>query len=110
MTGLTPNASCQFRGRVAGPSRQGSKSVMKVIHRQAISVAGMAGIAVLGLAGCAEEAPPPAAPQTASSTVAAPSAAPKPMDQPVDPGASLVGPGCADYAVPPQTGPPSVAG
>jgi uncharacterized surface protein with fasciclin (FAS1) repeats len=83
---------------------------MKVIHRQAISVAGLAAIAVLGLSACSNEASTSAAPQTASSSVAAPNAAPKPMDQPVDPGASLVGPGCADYAAQNPTGPASVTG
>src|SRR5262249_29732180 len=46
----------------------------------------------------------------ASPTMATSSVAPKPMDQPVDPGASLVGPGCADYAAQNPTGPASVTG
>lgn len=83
---------------------------MKIIHRQAISVAGLAAVAVLGLSACSNDASTSAAPQTASSTMAASSAAPKPMDQPVDPGAGLVGPGCADYAAANPTGPGSVTG
>jgi filamentous hemagglutinin family protein len=83
---------------------------MKVIHRQAISVAGLAAIAVLGLSACSNDASTSAAPPPASSTMAASSAAPKPMDQPVDPGANLVGPGCADYAAQNPTGPGSVTG
>ena len=79
---------------------------MKVSHRKAISVAGLAAIAVLGLSACSEDASTSATAQPASSTMAATSAAPKPMDQPVDPGANLVGPGCADYAAPePGPGP-----
>jgi uncharacterized surface protein with fasciclin (FAS1) repeats len=83
---------------------------MKIIHRQAFSVAGLAAVAVLGLSACSNDASTSAAPPTASSTMAATSAAPKPMDQPVDPGASLVGPGCADYAAANPTGPGSVTG
>jgi uncharacterized surface protein with fasciclin (FAS1) repeats len=80
---------------------------MKVIHRQAISAAGLAAVAVLGLSACSNDTST-AAP--APSTMAAGSAAPKPMDQPVDPGASLVGPGCADYAAANPRGPGSVTG
>lgn len=83
---------------------------MKIIHRQAFSVVGLAAVAVLGLSACSNDASTSAAPPTASSTMAATSAAPKPMDQPVDPGASLVGPGCADYAAANPTGPGSVTG
>jgi len=83
---------------------------MKVSHRKAISVAGLAAIAVLGLSACSEGASTSATAQPASSTMAATSAAPKPMDQPVDPGANLVGPGCADYAAQNPTGPGSVTG
>ena len=83
---------------------------MKVIHRQAISVAGLAAIAVLGLSACSTDTSSSAAAQPASPTVAASSAAPKPMDKQVDPGANLVGPGCADYAAKVPTGPGSVTG
>lgn len=83
---------------------------MKVIHRQAISVAGLAAIAVLGLSACSNDASTAAPPASTSSSVAAPSAAPKPMDQQVDPGSGLVGPGCADYAAANPTGPGSVTG
>ncbi len=83
---------------------------MKVIHRQAISVAGLAAIAVLGLSACSNDASTSAAPPSTSSAVAASSPAPKPMDRPVDGGAGLVGPGCADYAAANPTGPGSVTG
>ena len=83
---------------------------MKVIHRNAISVAGLAAIAVLGLSACSTDTSTSATAHPASPTMAASSAAPKPMDQPVDPGASLVGPGCADYAAQNPTGPASVTG
>jgi uncharacterized surface protein with fasciclin (FAS1) repeats len=83
---------------------------MKIIQRQAISAAGLAAVAVLGLSACSTDTSTAAPPQTSSSTMAAPSAAPKPMDQPVDPGANLVGPGCADYAAANPTGPGSVTG
>ena len=83
---------------------------MKVIQRQAISVAGLAAVAVLGLSACSGDTSTSATAEPASSTIAATSAAPKPMDQPVDPGANLVGPGCADYAAQNPTGPASVTG
>ena len=83
---------------------------MKVIHRQAISAAGLAAIAVLGLSACSTDASTSAAPASTSSSVAAPSAAPKPMDQPMDAGSGLVGPGCTDYAAQNPTGPGSVTG
>src|SRR6476469_3251544 len=83
---------------------------MKVRHRKAISVAGLAAIAVLGLSACSEGASTSATAQPASSTMAATSAAPKPMDQPVDTGANLVGPGCSGYAAQVPTGPGSVTG
>jgi uncharacterized surface protein with fasciclin (FAS1) repeats len=78
---------------------------MKVIHRQAISVAGVAAVAVLGLSACSSDTSTAAPAPTTSSSMAA-----KPMDQPVDPGAGLVGPGCADYAAQNPTGPGSVNG
>src|SRR5689334_16632047 len=81
---------------------------MKVCHRQAISAAGLAAVAVLGLSACSTDtstAAPASSPAMSSS-----SAAPKPMDQPMDPGAKLVGPGCADYAAQNPTGPASVTG
>jgi uncharacterized surface protein with fasciclin (FAS1) repeats len=82
---------------------------MKVIHRQAISAAGLAAVAVLGLSACSNDTST-ADPAPATSTMAAGSAAPRPMDQPVDPGASLVGPGCAGYAAANPRGPGSVTG
>jgi uncharacterized surface protein with fasciclin (FAS1) repeats len=83
---------------------------MKVIHRQAISVAGLAAVAVLGLSACSSDTSTAEPATASSSSMAASSAAPKPMDQPVDPGANLVGPGCADYAAQNPTGPGSVTG
>jgi uncharacterized surface protein with fasciclin (FAS1) repeats len=84
---------------------------MKVIHRQAISMAGLAAIAVLGLSACSTDASTSAAPPASTSaSVAAPSAAPAPMERSMDPGADLIGPGCADYAAQNPTGPGSVTG
>jgi len=83
---------------------------MKVIHRQAISVAGLAAVAVLGLSACSSDTSTAAPAQPASPTSSSMAAAPKPMDQPVDPGSGLVGTGCAGYAEKVPSGPGSVAG
>jgi uncharacterized surface protein with fasciclin (FAS1) repeats len=83
---------------------------MKIIHRQAISMAGLAAIAVVGLSACSNDASTAAPPEASSSTIGASSVAPRPMDQPVDAGAGLVGPGCADYAAANPTGSGSVTG
>jgi uncharacterized surface protein with fasciclin (FAS1) repeats len=80
---------------------------MKVIHRQAISVVGLAAVAVLGLSACSSDTSTAAPTQPASPSSSAMAA---PMDQPVDPGSGLVGPGCADYAAANPTGPASVTG
>ena len=83
---------------------------MKIEHRKAITAACLAATAILSVSACSNDASTSAATQTASSTMAASSAAPKPMDQPVDPGANLVGPGCADYTAQNPSGPASVTG
>jgi uncharacterized surface protein with fasciclin (FAS1) repeats len=83
---------------------------MKVISRQAISAAGLAAVAVLGLSACSSDSSTAAPAPATSSSMAASTAAPQPMDQPIDPGAGLVGPGCADYAAANPTGPGSVTG
>ncbi|MGX9790899.1 fasciclin domain-containing protein [Mycobacterium sp. MMS18-G62] len=83
---------------------------MKVFHRQAFSVAGLAAITVLGLSACSSDASTSASPASTSSSVAASTAAPAPMDQPMDTATNLVGPGCADYAAQNPTGPASVTG
>jgi uncharacterized surface protein with fasciclin (FAS1) repeats len=83
---------------------------MKIVYRKAFTAASLAAAAILTVSACSDDASTSAAPPTASSTVAASSVAPKPMDQPVDPGAGLVGPGCADYAAANPTGPGSVTG
>ena len=83
---------------------------MKIVYRKAFTAASLAAAAILTVSACSDDASTSAAPQTASSTMAASSAAPKPMDRPVDPGAGLVGPGCADYAAANPTGPGSVTG
>ena len=83
---------------------------MKVIHRQAISAAGLTAVAVLGLSACSSDTSTAAPAQPASPTSSSMAAAPKPMDQPMDPGSGLVGPGCADYAAANPTGPGSVTG
>jgi uncharacterized surface protein with fasciclin (FAS1) repeats len=83
---------------------------MKVIHRQAFSVAGLAAVAVLGLSACSSDTSTAAPAEPASPTSSSMAAAPKPMDQPVDPGSGLVGTGCAGYAEKVPSGPGSVAG
>jgi uncharacterized surface protein with fasciclin (FAS1) repeats len=83
---------------------------MKIVYRKAFTAASLAAAAILTVSACSDDASTSAAPPTASSTMAASSVAPKPMDQPVDPGAGLVGPGCADYAAANPTGPGSVTG
>ena len=83
---------------------------MKIVYRNAFTAASLAAAAILSVSACSNDASTSAAPQTTSSTMAASSAAPKPMDQPVDPGANLVGSGCAGYAKMVPSGPGSVAG
>jgi uncharacterized surface protein with fasciclin (FAS1) repeats len=83
---------------------------MKIVYRKAFTAASLAAAAVLTVSACSDDASTTAAAPSTSSTVAASSPAPKPMDQPVDPGAGLVGPGCADYAAQNPTGPGSVTG
>jgi uncharacterized surface protein with fasciclin (FAS1) repeats len=87
---------------------------MKVIHRKAISAASLAAFAVLGLSACSDDSAPsasPASPENIRSTVEATSAAaPAPKAPQMDPAASLVGPGCADYAAANPNGPASVVG
>ena len=81
---------------------------MKIIYRKTFAAASLAAAAVLTVSACSDEASTSA--QPASSIAPAPSAAPKPMDKKVDPGANLVGPGCADYAAKVPAGPGSVTG
>lgn len=83
---------------------------MKLVYRNAFTAAGLAAAAILSVSACSDDASTSATAQPAGSTVAASSAAPKPMDQPMDPGANLIGPGCADYAAQNPTGPASVTG
>ena len=83
---------------------------MKLVYRNAFTAAGLAAAAILSVSACSDDASTSATAQPASSTMAASSAAPKPMDQPMDPGANLIGPGCADYAAQNPTGPESVTG
>jgi uncharacterized surface protein with fasciclin (FAS1) repeats len=82
---------------------------MKIVHCKAVTAASLAAAAILTVSACSNGASTSASPST-SATVAARSTAPKPMDQPMDPGASLVGPGCADYAAQNPSGPASVTG
>jgi uncharacterized surface protein with fasciclin (FAS1) repeats len=83
---------------------------MRIGNRKAITAAGLAAAAILSVSACSNEASTSAAPPSTSSSVAAPSVAPQPMDQPMEPSASLVGPGCSDYAAANPTGPGSVTG
>jgi len=83
---------------------------MKIVYRKAFTAASLAAAAILTASACSDDTSASAPPQASSSTMAASSPSPKPMDQPVDPGAGLVGPGCADYAAQNPTGPGSVTG
>ena len=83
---------------------------MKIVYRKAVTAASLAAAAILTASACSNDASTSASPHPTSSTAAASSAAPKPMDQPVDPGANLVGPGCAGYAAQNPAGPASVTG
>jgi uncharacterized surface protein with fasciclin (FAS1) repeats len=83
---------------------------MKIVYRKAVTAASLAAAAILTASACSNDAATSASPHPTSSTAAASSAAPKSMDQPVDPGANLVGPGCADYAAQNPAGPASVTG
>jgi uncharacterized surface protein with fasciclin (FAS1) repeats len=83
---------------------------MKIVYRKAITAAGLAAVATLGLSACSDDASTSASAEAVSSSVAPTSVAPAPMEQPMDPAANLVGPGCADYAAQNPTGPASVTG
>lgn len=83
---------------------------MKIMYCNAITAASLAAAAILSVSACSNDTSTSASPETTSSTVAATSAAPAPMEQPMEPAASLVGPGCADYAAQNPTGPGSVTG
>jgi uncharacterized surface protein with fasciclin (FAS1) repeats len=83
---------------------------MKIVYRKAITAAGLAAVATLGLSACSDDASRSASAETVSSSVAPASVAPAPMERAMDPAADLVGPGCADYAAQNPTGPASVTG
>jgi uncharacterized surface protein with fasciclin (FAS1) repeats len=83
---------------------------MKIVYRKAITAAGLAAVATLGLSACSDDASTSASAETVSSSVAPASVAPAPMERAIDPAADLVGPGCADYAAQNPTGPASVTG
>ncbi|MFE3289175.1 fasciclin domain-containing protein [Rhodococcus sp. NPDC059234] len=81
---------------------------MKSIQHKAVAAAGMAAVAVLGLAACSgdDSAPSMSSPAVSQDTPSAMSAKTGQMD----PAADLVGPGCKDYAARVPTGPGSVTG
>ncbi len=83
---------------------------MNIMYRKAFTAASLAAAAILTVSACSDDASTSASAETTSSSVAATSVAPAPMEQPMDPAASLVGPGCADYAAQNPTGPGSVTG
>jgi uncharacterized surface protein with fasciclin (FAS1) repeats len=84
---------------------------MKPTHCKAIAAAGLSAVAILGLSACSSDKSTETASDSASvsssSSQAMPSAAPRAM---ADPGADLVGSGCAGYAKTVPSGPGSVAG
>ena len=82
---------------------------MKIVYRKAFTAASLAAAAILTVSACSDGSTSSTAKSTSSSVAASP-AAPAPMDRPMDPGAGLVGPGCADYAAQNPTGPGSVTG
>ncbi|HKP40291.1 fasciclin domain-containing protein [Mycobacterium sp.] len=82
---------------------------MKTVYRKAFTAASLAAAAILTVSACSDGSTSSTAKSTSSSVAASP-AAPAPMDRPMDPGAGLVGPGCADYAAQNPTGPGSVTG
>ncbi|KRE31956.1 fasciclin [Mycobacterium sp. Soil538] len=86
---------------------------MKTVHRKSIAAAGLAAVAMLGVAACSSETSSNSAESTSTSTVAeatssATSAAP--TSAAADPAANLIGSGCAAYAEQVPSGPGSVAG
>ena len=81
---------------------------MNTMHRKTIAAAGLTAVAIFGAAACSSDPASPEAATTSTTAMAATtSVAPSPM---ANPGANLVGTGCAAYAEQVPSGPGSVAG
>ena len=81
---------------------------MNTMHRKAIAAAALTAVAIFGAAACSSDPASPEAATTSTTAMAATtSVAPSPM---ANPGANLVGTGCAAYAEQVPSGPGSVAG
>lgn len=83
---------------------------MKITYRKTVAAAGLAAAAILTVSACSDDASTSAAAEPTSARVATTTVAPAPMEREMDPAASLVGPGCADYAAQNPSGPGSVTG
>ncbi|MCV6965755.1 fasciclin [Mycobacterium intermedium] len=82
---------------------------MRKMHAKTVAAAGLAAMAIAGLAGCSDTKP--AAQNAGSPAPAAMSASPAAGTPAMaDPAADLIGPGCSQYAAQNPTGPGSVAG
>ncbi|HEY9263271.1 MAG TPA: fasciclin domain-containing protein [Mycobacterium sp.] len=86
---------------------------MNTVHRKSVAAAGLAAVAIFGVAACSSDSTSEAS-DTATTTSAAAesttSAAPSPTSAMADPAANLIGTGCATYAEQVPEGPGSVAG
>ena len=86
---------------------------MNTVHRKSVAAAGLAAVAIFGVAACSSDSTSESS-DTATTTSAAAesttSAAPSPTSAMADPAANLIGTGCATYAEQVPEGPGSVAG
>ncbi len=85
---------------------------MNTVRRKSVAAAGLAAVAILGLAACASDSSSEAT-ETPTTTPAAgetTSVAPTTTATMADPAANLIGTGCAAYAEQVPSGPGSVAG
>jgi len=86
---------------------------MNTVHRKSVAAAGLAAVAIFGVAACSSDSTSESS-DTATTTSAAAqttaSAAPSPTSAMDDPAANLIGTGCAAYAEQVPEGPGSVSG
>ncbi|MCV7154733.1 fasciclin domain-containing protein [Mycolicibacterium pyrenivorans] len=86
---------------------------MNTVRRKSVAAAGLAAVAIFGVAACSSDSTSEAS-DTATTTSAAAettaSAAPSPTSAMADPAANLIGTGCAAYAEQVPEGPGSVSG
>ncbi|MDZ4234616.1 MAG: fasciclin domain-containing protein [Dietzia sp.] len=86
---------------------------MNTVHRKSVAAAGLAAVAIFGVAACSSDSTSESS-DTATTTSAAAqttaSAAPSPTSAMADPPANLIGTGCAAYAEQVPEGPGSVSG